>query len=835
MVELFLALSAIFLTVVVPITAFVALVRSRRLQRQLEEVSNGLAAVRKQVLHLAEKVSVAGDDDSPAEESGRAFKAGTRSIPSQSIPSDVPRQPAAPPSSQSDLPSRISAPQSPVVKKLEERLTGSWLIWLGGIATALGGVFLVKYAFERDLLGPGMRVSLGSLMGTLFVVAGEWLRRKPLHKTIAALRPDYVPPAITAAGIAALFASIYAAHGLYDLISPGINLLLLATVSFGSFALALLQGPFIAVLGLVGAYAVPGMVSAEHPSAWTLFAFLLFITAGSLAVVRYKGWWWLAWLSLAGSILWTLFWLVALWQPADTLVLVIYLLTLMSFFILFRFGTEDHDAQEKPGSFNPADLSPPRLVVVGAAATIALSSFVLVRLDSYGAMSLAELGIICVLFFIVGRREPSFDGLPVLAAILAVITLATWHLPEFIQSPPPKILADRASGFGHGPVVPPELEPFVWVCASFALLFGVSGFAALKTVARPALWSALSSGIPILILIVAYWRIASFQVNLAWAFISLGLAALCLAAAARVASQRAMPGMNGALGSYAVGSVAAVSLAATMALEQAWLTVAISLQLPALAWVHDRLRLRPLRHVALILASAVVVRLVLNPDILDYSLGPVPGFNWILYGYGLPAGAFLLAARWFRKTDDRLVVILESSALILGVLLVSLEIRHLVGEGRLDHGRYGLLEQSLHSIAWLATAYGLFRQTRKSARLAYVWGWRILAGLAVFQVVLLQCLTSNPLFTGTSVWEAPLINLLFLAYGMPAVFSLMINREARHQGNHFVAKVAGTFALALIFMIWRLLSRRRPFSSPFSSSAAPLRERTSASRGSRPW
>jgi hypothetical protein len=41
----------------------------------------------------------------------------------------------------------------------------------------------------------------------------------------------------------------------------------------------------------------------------------------------------------------------------------------------------------------------------------------------------------------------------------------------------------------------------------------------------------------------------------------------------------------------------------------------------------------------------------------------------------LSAAAFLITARWFRKTDDdRLVIKLESGALILCVLLVTLEI-----------------------------------------------------------------------------------------------------------------------------------------------------------------
>jgi uncharacterized membrane protein len=55
--------------------------------------------------------------------------------------------------------------------------------------------------------------------------------------------------------------------------------------------------------------------------------------------------------------------------------------------------------------------------------------------------------------------------------------------------------------------------------------------------------------------------------------------------------------------------------------------------------------------------------------------GTGSGFNQILYGYGLSAAAFLITARWFRKTDDdRLVIKLESGALILCVLLVTLEI-----------------------------------------------------------------------------------------------------------------------------------------------------------------
>src|SRR3546814_7217567 len=85
-----------------------------------------------------------------------------------------------------------------------------------------------------------------------------------------------------------------------------------------------------------------------------------------------------------------------------------------------------------------------------------------------------------------------------------------------------------------------------------------------------------------------------------------------------------------------------------MALEQAWLTVALALLLPATAWVATRLDLASLRPVALVVAAVVLARLVLNWNVLDYPLGSLPGVNWILYGYGVPALAF-----WWARSEEQ--------------------------------------------------------------------------------------------------------------------------------------------------------------------------------------
>src|SRR3546814_2773487 len=86
---------------------------------------------------------------------------------------------------------------------------------------------------------------------------------------------------------ASAFGSVYAAYGLYDLLAPLIAFLLLALVAFAAFALALLHGPFIAVLALLGGFLTPLLVTSPEPSAWGLFAYLLALSGAALAVTRY--------------------------------------------------------------------------------------------------------------------------------------------------------------------------------------------------------------------------------------------------------------------------------------------------------------------------------------------------------------------------------------------------------------------------------------------------------------------------------------------------------------------------------------------------------------------
>jgi uncharacterized membrane protein len=493
--------------------------------------------------------------------------------------------------------------------RLEESLTQRWLVWLGAVTLALGGVFLIKYSIDKGWLGPAVRTSLGFLMGIALVVAGEWLRRQPLQRGIAAIRPDYVPPALTSAGLFSAFASVYAAYALHDLLTPPVAFVLLAGLAAGAVALSLLQGPFIALIGLLGGFLTPMLVSTSAPSAWALFGYLLALIGGGLALVRYTGWWWLGWATLAGAAVWPLLWIVAQGVRGDEIPIACYLIAVLGLFLLVRRTTEGGQAVVA----RLEDLS--RLAMaerLAWAATLAVGAllFVFVRIDSYGPASLMTLAVFGGALLLVGRREQVFDGLAAVAAVLSVGLIGLWHLPAIVTKPLPLyIIEGRHIGQLTAPILPPELQPFALTAIGFAMLFGIGGYLALWGARRPALWASISAAAPVLLLTVAYWRIERFQLDLLWALAAFALAAIMLAAAAMVGRYRSDPKLVQALGLYAAAVVAAVSLAATMSLEQAWLTVALSLQLPALAWIDDHLELKLLRRVALIVAGTVLTRL----------------------------------------------------------------------------------------------------------------------------------------------------------------------------------------------------------------------------------
>ncbi|MFI4987880.1 MAG: DUF2339 domain-containing protein, partial [Alphaproteobacteria bacterium] len=579
----------------------------------------------------------------------RHLEAALKTLPAADAETAAAAGESVPAAEASPAPAAARQPTTPALE-WEKALAENWLVWLGGIALALGGAFLVKLSIDYGLLTPAVHDVLGAAFGMALAAAAEAvMRRERAREEDARRPPSYVPQALAAAGAATVFASLYAAYQLHGLLSAEPAFLLLAATAALAVMLSLRYGPFVAALGLLGALTVPLLVTTIEPSATALFAYLAAVTAASLVVLRHKSWWWLAWLSLAGSVAWTLLWLVAYYGPSDTLAVGVFLLVQLALHATFRRGVAAFP-------FIAGAIEDPhvRAIVRTAFAALAAALLVLVAVDGFTATGVVLVLLATLLILWLAYRDPPLDDLVAVAGALPLAMLALWDLPL------PTLSLDQMT---RG-LAPARVSEFLGVAALFALLLGLAGFAALARVPRPGRFATLSAIGPLAILAIAYVRLEHFKLDLAWMLAALLLATLELAAADQVARRRAnAPAFEAALAAYAIGVLGATILAAVMALATAWLTVALALHLPVMAWAEGRFRLPQLRRVALVLASAVLARLVVNPEILHYPLSATPILNWLLYGYGVPAAAFILATREFaRRADDLLVRVLEAGS-----------------------------------------------------------------------------------------------------------------------------------------------------------------------------
>ena len=209
-----------------------------------------------------------------------------------------PRDEAAPAAAQPAAGVRAAGPAKR--RDLESMIGGVWFAWAGIIAAVFTVAFTLQYAFENEWVGPGARVALGTLAGLALLGVGERLRRR-------GLRPyAYV---LSGGGVLSLYLSVYAAYDFYGLLAQPAAFLLMALLTAGAVLLAVrLDALPVAVLGLVGGFLTPVLLSTGQDNQVALFTYVSLLDAGVLAVGYFKRWRSLDFLSFAATALMTCGW-----------------------------------------------------------------------------------------------------------------------------------------------------------------------------------------------------------------------------------------------------------------------------------------------------------------------------------------------------------------------------------------------------------------------------------------------------------------------------------------------------------------------------------------------
>ena len=778
-----------------PIIAIVALVKTINITDRLRALEQRFAALERRV--AAAPGAAPPPPETPAAEPPEPAAAAEPVSPQEPPPEPeaAPPEPVAAPPAAAPPAQGAAQAEPEYVVSLEERFGTRWTVWIGGVALALGGIFLVKYSIEAGLIGPRLRLFFGALLAAALVAAGEWARRQEKITGFTGLPTAHIPSILSAAGTTVAYATVYAAHALYGFLNPGFAFVLLGVVALATLTAALLHGPALAALGLVGAYVTPLLVSSVEPNYWALYLYLAVVTAAAFALARVRLWRWLALTAVAFCFFWMLPG-IGVDKVADLPAHLFHAVAGYALIAALIVSGLFYGPSSEPRKIDPVSSIALSINLLGALLLVLASEHDTSALTVFGALTVATLAI-------AWRTDAAAAAVPV-AALLAYLVVLRWALaPELAQL----IAPPGAAGEAAPQPWRTDIGTHIALGFAFAVLFGAGGYLAQgrsETPIVPMLWSATSVATPLLILIALYWRIAGFERSIPFAGLALLLAALNGFATEELGKRSPRPGLAAAGALYAVGTVAALALALTFALERGWLTVALALTVPGIAWVAERRPLPMLRWLAAAMAVLVLLRIAWEPRIVGDDVGTTPIFNWLLYGYGVPALSFWLAGHLLRRrADDQPSRMVEAAAILFTVLLAFLQIRHYLNDGDIYRHRTGLAETALQVCVWLAMAIGLEHLRVRTASIVHNIAALLIAGLAALSIVFGLWAHSNPMLTGEPV-GGPFINLVLLGYGAPAVLALVLALRTREVRPAAYRACAATIAVVLALAYFTL-------------------------------
>src|ERR1019366_158244 len=222
--------------------------------------------------------------------------------PSVATPSPVFVAPVPP------RPAPVPLPKPKPAINWEQFMGVKMFAWVGGLAAFLGVAFFVKYSFDNNFISPELRVAIGFLAGLALLVGGVVLHRRKQY-TVGA-------QALCATGVVILYAITFAARAYYHFLSwpgrwwdalPAFAIMVLITAT--GFLLAVrLNALVVAILGMLGGFLTPILLSTGVDNPLGLFGYLAILDAGLIVVALNRRWHFLTALAALGTAIMQIGW-----------------------------------------------------------------------------------------------------------------------------------------------------------------------------------------------------------------------------------------------------------------------------------------------------------------------------------------------------------------------------------------------------------------------------------------------------------------------------------------------------------------------------------------------
>jgi uncharacterized membrane protein len=758
------------------ILGWFAFSRVSRIETVLDRLASRLSALERRATRPSATSSATKPTTAPPRTGPEPERQGpTAASSSEAPPPATPRAhaPAAEPSPPPPPASRRPAPAPEgFLAELIDNMRRNWMAWLGGVCVALAGIFLVSYGIEMGYLGPRARIAAAVIAGFVLHAAAEYFRRKTqtAHPAFAAMAGG---ASIT------LYAAIFAALELYSLLSPGLTFILLAVVALLTMALALRHGPVLAILGILGAYVVPLLVTEHGGNDLIDLGYSLAVTLAALTLIHfvYRPWLWYG--TLAGALGW---WLISLGSVDADGYRGFYLaafayavLAIPSFDWTLGRPSRAGDRGTEKVSLSPRfSIDSSQLAI----ALIALAQAASIAHRGFTGLQAALLAW-SPLTVIVLKAVRSRESLVFAPWALLLTQLGAWLVAS---------LDLRETGIGLIGLAESAQRAFGAFAFLMAILFSAGTALARRGRTLRHAISSLVSLAPVLWLALAYLLVTDLSTSWQWsvATLALGLGYITIADFKHARARADDPSFWLILAGHA-----AYSLAVAMAFREATLTLGLAAQVISLTWLGRRFELPALDWIVKGVLALVVARLTLNPWLLTYPAD----VHWSLWTYG---GSALCCFAATRLATNRPAIRkwLEAASLHLLVLFLGAEVRYWLYDGRIFVDNFTLTEAAVDAVLWGGLALSYFNRARLSEALTHFYT----ICSRVLMLLALACYGAsltflNPLFGNEPIAATPVWNIMLLAYGAPVLVALAARLwyEPRFRGAAAAIAGAGLF------------------------------------------
>lgn len=704
-------------------------------------------------------------------------------------------------------------------ESLESRLGARWAVWVGGIALALGGIFMVKYSIDAGLLSPAVRLFMAAAFGLALMAIGEFVRRRAVPLVADAFQNAMIPGILTAAGAVTLFGVCYAAHGIYGFIGPVSAFALLALVSLATVGLSLLHGQGLAGLGLLASLITPALVSSESPSPWSLFGFLGVAWIATLLAARVRRWTIVPSAANIGLCLWALAY-IASSTPFETRPVTLIMLVMIAGVGFIWPGRLAGIIDSEPADQPPATprtswqrtMTPPfAAITVTAGISVVLTALAMISpLATASGYPVIEFCLVVSALAALGASRSYAVYPAVLSALVAVVGVwsmtALSGLLTFIDPAIPGHIATLAVS-GHTAMLASMGLSCVFIAlGALAIHVHCNDQQPLATI-----WAAIIAVVPIALIGMSLLMTGNLTFDLSHGLFALAAGLILLGLAEWFSRGKTAGDSLDLPQAFLVAGSLGLFVIALHALTDGLATTVLIAVLGAVYVAATRLRSWPALPWMMVSAAIIVLaRIAWEPTIVGpFQLGKTPIFNALLAGYGIPALLLVLSAFELRRWPDlRVRNLLQALASLFVLLTVAILVRHAMNGGVLDSSVPTLGEQSIYTLLAIGGSSIMMTLDRKSPSPVFRYGSMAIGVLSMLSILGAHLIGLNPYFSGELLGSIPFFDLLLIGYLLPGLGYAGLAWYARgKRPMPYVTALAVTGAV-LVFA-WATLSVRR--------------------------